>query len=148
MGLLGDPDAVHRLAVAYAARAEVVAEVGRAFEQRAQQAVWEGGKARRFRADADALRRDCLRQAAAMRGIADDLLRLEGRIREQMRQLEALERRVRGFLDAAVPEFDLAGLRIPKPWEHLPWNRHNLPGRHSPDWELVVQQLRRAGAPV
>lgn len=145
MGLLGDPDGVHALAVVYRAKAAALAALGASFAQQAATARWECNKANRFRARAQDMRRDCEHRAGELMDISADLLRLEARIREQMRALEGLERRVRAFMDSA-PRFGLDGLPLPMPWDALPWKPFSLPARHSLDWERVVRDLRNAGA--
>lgn len=144
-GLLGDPHAVHAIAVSYQGAATKVAALGMGFARQSDAAQWQCAKADRFRSAARQRQLECEETARRLMDIYADLVRLEARIRHDIARVEAIEAKVKSFFQG-LPKFDLNGLPKTWPWDHLPWKLHALPTRHSPDWDRVFADLRRTGA--
>ena len=141
MNPLGDADAIDAVAAQCDRSADWLEDIGRRWTARLEHARWQCAKADRHREIARSRERDARHHADEFRHLARDLRGHAHWIRDRTRQLEAIERRIRGWFHLNTPEPG-AG---PAPWEG--WGVHpTFPGSGHPEWQDMFDKLRRFGA--
>lgn len=140
MDALGDADAVERLAVVCDREAGRLEAIGRRWAEHLDQANWSCRRAEEFRAVVRSRRRDAEHHADDFRTLAVDLRHHADWIRNRTRQINAVERAVRGWLADNAP----------KPGEVARWAGWgvptHLPGSGDPAWETLARRMRGWGA--
>ena len=141
MKLLGDDADVDLLATACFASADWLADIGRRWADRVETAQWQCKKADHHRRIARDRKYNAEIHALGLRQLARDLRHHATWIRDRTGQLNAFEDLVRGWFDSGA-----ADAKVPP--GQPPCERPAYPARGDPDWQNVIDKLRRDGADI